>query len=345
MNALKSTVITIALICQGNSVLADFSRIEALVVDAVSGKPLEGVKVCGSFEVKDNSWNYVKGGASPNLDFGETDAQGRCKLSGKTNSGKVACFLDAGPSNYYWIHRSGGYQFSSKNLFGVWQPDDVVVTIKLQRVEHPIPLFVKKVKLDVGTEIANLNGGKFAYDMMTGDWLPPFGKGKIADVEFTRLPHEDLGVAEGNGIRGRAFRDSLSVKFSGKDNGLVEMHAPLAQIPRIRAAPDVGYRSDYLRWEGRNKRLTWDSNLDQNKCFCFRIRSRRDERGEIVEAYYGKVYGDFELYKGYNYIVCGARFFYYLNPTSLDRNLEWDRKTNLCPNPGNVDQAIGDRRP
>ena len=25
-----------------------------------------------------------------------------------------------------------------------------------------------------------------------------------------------------------------------------------------------------------------------------------------------------------------------LNPTPLDRNLEWDMKNNLCPNPGNV---------
>ena len=32
--------------------------------------------------------------------------------------------------------------------------------------------------------------------------------------------------------------------------------------------------------------------------------------------------------------VAAPSFMYYLNPTSLDRNLEWDMKTNLCPNPG-----------
>jgi len=31
-----------------------------------------------------------------------------------------------------------------------------------------------------------------------------------------------------------------------------------------------------------------------------------------------------------------VEFLYYLNPTPLDRNLEWDMKNNLCPNPGMV---------
>ena len=29
-------------------------------------------------------------------------------------------------------------------------------------------------------------------------------------------------------------------------------------------------------------------------------------------------------------------FLYYLNPAPNDRNLEWDMKNNLCPNPGNI---------
>ena len=28
------------------------------------------------------------------------------------------------------------------------------------------------------------------------------------------------------------------------------------------------------------------------------------------------------------------KFLYYLNPKSIDRNLEWDMKTNLCTDPG-----------
>ena len=39
-----------------------------------------------------------------------------------------------------------------------------------------------------------------------------------------------------------------------------------------------------------------------------------------------------------NYSVNGVSFRYYLNPNPLDRNLEWDMKTNLCPNPGSLGQ-------
>ena len=36
--------------------------------------------------------------------------------------------------------------------------------------------------------------------------------------------------------------------------------------------------------------------------------------------------------------VAAPSFMYYLNLKPLDRNLEWDMKTNLCPNPGFLGQ-------
>ena len=36
--------------------------------------------------------------------------------------------------------------------------------------------------------------------------------------------------------------------------------------------------------------------------------------------------------------VAAPSFMYYLNPKPLDKNLEWDMKTNLCPNPGSLNQ-------
>ena len=78
------------------------------------------------------------------------------------------------------------------------------------------------------------------------------------------------------------------------------------------------------------------SNPDRN--FAFRIRTKKDKNGKIVSAYYGKIYGDIEIKKPYTVEVSVAApsFMYYLNPKPLDRNLEWDMKTNLCPNPGSI---------
>ena len=69
-------------------------------------------------------------------------------------------------------------------------------------------------------------------------------------------------------------------------------------------------------------------DTDENRCYTFRIRSRYDERGNLAEARYGKIYGDFKFEGHLDRGIISVRFLYYLNPTPLDRNLEWDRKNN-----------------
>ncbi len=64
-----------------------------------------------------------------------------------------------------------------------------MVTIRLQRVEHPIPLFVKSIRDKTGRKDLFAQGnGTICLDLLEGDWLPPVGHGRIADVEFKRCP-------------------------------------------------------------------------------------------------------------------------------------------------------------
>ena len=77
---------------------------------------------------------------------------------------------------------------------------------------------------------------------------------------------------------------------------------------------------------------------NKSQCYQFRIRTLYDEKGNLKEAYYGKIYGDFKIEGDEKKGLIGISFLYYLNPTPLDRNLEWDMKTNLCPNPGFLGQ-------
>ena len=307
------------------------AKVTALVVDEISGEPIEGAMVSGVFEIECNPWERVKGSPSPNIDRKQTDKDGRCILTGKTNNGEVSCLLRGGIDSHYWVMQGGGYTFKSKNLFGVWQPENVVVTIKLQRVEHPIPLFVKSV-LGHDKEVFPKGKNELLFDCFEGDWLPPVGHGKVADIKFTRFPTRSLGMGENCGLKAEAYRDSMAVEFLGKDNGIVEVKTSPSWCLKIRTAPEEGYVPSYLCWKGRNLKLEQETNYDENRCFCFRIRARRDENGRIVEAYYGKIYRDISFNFSTNPLVpvAAAHFFYYLNPTSLDRNLEWDRKTNLC---------------
>ena len=321
-------------------VFADTAKIEAFVIDETTERPLANVEVTGCFSMN-YGWLAVKGRSGPNICKATTDASGRCKLSGKTNVGSAGCYVHQAPSGYYAHSGGGGYDFKTKNMLGIWQPDNLVVTVRLQRVEHPIPLFVKRVgKILPGLAKDIFPEGKdtLKFDMMKGEYLPPVGKGEVADVEFRRLPREELGEGVNfGGDKGRAYRDSMEVKFLGEGNGLVEMSYPATARLKIRTAPETGYKQDYLCWGGVNKQLRHEKSFNEDRCFCFRIRTRKNEKGEIVEAYYGKIYRDISFSGEYHEgkpiaPVSAVNFLYYLNPTSLDRNLEWN-KQNLCKEP------------
>lgn len=337
MRGIKAFVcfFTLLSMCQSD---ADIARFGVFVVDDKTGKALKNVSVMGVFDVN-NGWFAVKGSDGPNLDRAVTDVNGRCRLRGRTNCGNIGCWVEKPPSGFYPCPQGWGRRFSEKNLLGTWQPDNLVATIRLQRVERPIPLFIKRVtKAERGGFTADIfpkGEDTLRYDLLMGDWLAPVGTGRVADVTFTRHPREDLGEGvNGADVRGPSYRDSMTVRFPGEGNGIVELHPPPSYRLKIRTAPEDGYRSEYLCWKGRNKKLEHVGSYDENRCFCFRIRTRRDDRGRIVGAYYGKIYGDITFVYQFRpefVPVASVCMSYYLNPTPLDRNLEWDRKTNLGP--------------
>ena len=317
---------------------SDTAKIEALVLDEITGEPLHDVEVIGSFSVN-HGWRAWKGYSGPNVSSNRTDKSGRCRLSNETNRGEAGCYGRDAPDGYYDNSCGGGYTFKHKDIFGVWQPDNLVVTLRVQRIVHPIPLFVKKVGQyghdESSEDLFTKSEGVLHFDLMKGEWLPPIGKGEVADVEFKRLPREDFGEDfNGAGVKGRSYKDSMLVRFIGADNGLVEVATSASSKLKIRSAPLEGYTSEYLCWNGPGKALKWGESYDKNRCFCFRIRTRRDEEGKVVEAYYGKIYGDIRLLATVSphVPVASVRFTYYLNPKNLDRNLEWN-KQNLCDDP------------
>ena len=319
--------------------LADTAKVEVVVLDDAAGLPIEGVRVTGYFTV-DIGWRAWTESSVPNKAEALTDKRGLCSVSGKTNCGKVGCWVENPPNGYYCPPRGWCHTYTNKNLFGVWQPDNLVATIRLQRVEHPIPLFVKKISdrnYPYGGRVFDKGNGVLEFDFLVGDWLPPAGRGKVADVRFERLPQKDLGTGmNASGMTGRVYRDSMSVRFLGADNGLVEIPHSLSAGLRIRMAPESGYLPTYSCWRGVGTDLQLASSYKEDRDFCFRIRTRRNEKGEIVAAHYGKIYGDISFAPEMDpfQAVASVCMVYYLNPKSLDRNLEWDMKTNLCPTAG-----------
>lgn len=320
---------------------ADTAHVSAYVIDEITYAPIPSIKVSASFS-NDNGWKAWTESAPIYHDTQETDVNGFCTLKGKTNIGRAGCGVDKQGEKYYGAG-GRGFHFTKKNLFGVWQPDNLVATIRLQRVEHPIPLFVKNVRPKVASGTFDGTNAVLRYDLVLGDWLPPEGKGERADLEIrTKLTIDEvLQVGKYKDWKKTFFTFSNTVRFPGEGNGCrAEMTSPTAGI-KLRNAPEAGYGKTIVNRFGVKRKIVGPnvneaeySDSTPNRCYYFRIRSRFDDKGNLVEAYYGKVYGDFNFHGRWDLGFRGVDFLYYLNPKSLDRNLEWDMKTNLCPTAG-----------
>jgi hypothetical protein len=145
-----------------------------------------------------------------------------------------------------------------------------------------------------------------------------------------------MGVGvNGRGQRNRSFRDVVAVDFQGGGNGIVAVPVSATSELKIRTSVDSGFAGHYEQVCGRGKDLQAFRMHDESKCLCFRVRTKYDDKGNVVGSYYGKIYGDIMM--GWSYQgVSSISFLYYFNPTPNDRNLEWDMKNNLCPRPGDI---------
>ena len=327
------------------SCFADKAYIKAMVLDRCSEAPIQGVEVKAWFKV-DIGWRAWSEPTPIITDVKTTDSCGMCVLEGRTNVGHISCEVVNPPSGYYGAY-GGDFQYNRKSLFGVWQPDNLVVTIKLQRVEKPIPLFVRQIfsraSASVSSNYFDIGKGKMQFDLLKGSFLPPIGRGEYADICFTRLEREDLGIGTNfNGRTSLAYRDGMMVEFLGDGNGLIEIPSKKTDGIKIRTAPLEGYKADYLVTKGKDKSVKYFTSSNPDRNFAFRIRTKKDADGRIVSTYYGKIYGDIVIKKPYGVeeLVAAPSFMYYLNPKPIDRNLEWDMKNNLCPNQGGLGQPM-----
>ncbi len=309
------------------------ARLGVKVVDSETGQPIPQIKVYGGFKNYPKAWGI---GAKNNSDEEVTDSEGFCQLSGRTEAGHSSCIVRGNEGFYDSGWYSFDYEKRSALKFGRWIPDDVIITARLDRVVNPISLYVKKAEIQYGmnsfAELLPLQES-FSYDLLKGDWLPPYGKGRISDINFT-VKKVMLGLEPyeyPSGIKTNEFyRYDVKVGFNGLMNGMIEKVPAYKSMLKLRIAPTDGYVPERVCWRGRLSRTEYKNNNNPDRCYYIRIRTELDENGVIKKAYYGKIYGDFNLFEEKN-ILTNIKFLYYLNPTPNDRNLEWDMKNNLCP--------------
>ena len=246
---------------------------------------------------------------------GTTDTNGMATLCFQCMTGEVAYGPQVPLIGYYW---SRGERVRFDNVVaGKWQPWNPTVELQLKRIINPISMFARKYGEFNPGKIPEL-GKPAGFDLLVGDWVSPYGKGVVADFVF-KLDSRVTGDKD--------FDATLNITFSNADDGIQSIYAfpdkgSQLRLPRMALAD--GYESNLVRrtFCKPGERIYRDNREDQN--YFFRVRTKKDDKGKIISALYGKIHGEIGWWQ--NGII---RFTYYLNPTPNDRNVEFDPKKNL----------------
>jgi len=293
------------------------------------GSPVVGAKLSALY-LKPVSESPILMGKPTPTEISETDVTGHAVLKYKslpTPSGGVAI----GKKGYYGSsYPNVHWKPTGKFEDGSWQTEIKTV---LKPVKNPISMHASLPQSRIRIPALDTTYG---HDLMLASPLPPLGNGKFADFNF-----KIVGIYTDR----TSHALKLIVSFPNEHDGFVEFETPQRQSmtePRMDGssyisgyeAPAHGYKNHLERISRKNpddgQALT---DNDHHRNYYFRVRTSVDAKGNIVQANYGKLYGDFGFVGG-NHSVKGnfASIKWigsYFNPTPNDRNVEFDPKKNL----------------
>lgn len=287
------------------------------ITDSI-GKPVEKARISACFFPSDSY-------ADADGREGHTDTNGCFYLEGKTVDDlayevtKDSSYKTIGK---YWFYRRGENCVQD----GRWQPWNPTNTVVLKEIRHPIPMCSKRVDAPVP-----IQGAHVGYDLEVGDWVAPYGQGKQTDMLVT---YEATIKAP------LVFSNQLTIASSNKMDGFIRINKDKwSFFPSVYEAPTNGYRSLLvLTLDRTQEHILKKAQFTESEYLIFRMRTVLDNKGNIISARYGKIYGPIE-YGELDKDRGGVRFTYYLNPTPNDRNVEFDPKQNLFTNLKSTEQV------
>jgi hypothetical protein len=297
---------TFSLIHSGKSfALMDTAKVTVHVVDEL-GKPIEGAEVGVGFGV--------------NSQRKEISVKGVTKSDGTFSASELCNGLvgfNVVRRGYYMS--IGDYNFSSKGLLK-WEPWNPVVTVVLRKIENPVPMFARDT-LFSEIEIPVI-GKDVGFDLMTFDWVPPYGKGINSDIVF-KLSRKFIDWNEQD--------TKLSVVFPNQFDGIQlvtnKFDSSTFSLPRF--AFIEGYKKILILYSkiSHSKLVTkHETNIKDTDNYFMRIRSE-NKNGKFLKGMYGKIAGPIK-YSTVSSKTAKIIFKYYINP-DYSQNLEFDPNRNL----------------
>ncbi len=275
-------------------------KFTAKIVDS-KGNPIEGAEMKVRFT-----------GSNFKLKTGKTDKNGLFTATGKTTT---LCNFAVSKEGYYM----SGYSFEpmlikGRSAFGHWQPWNPTIEVVLKEKRNPTRMLARNT---YHMEIPVFDT-PIGFDLEKGDWVAPYGNGSVKDFIFV------FSVSDKNAKPWEEWSCSYKLTFSNKKDGILEYYPPKDNKSEYiwpYEAPETGYKSELTGFRSMKKQpdgsYRKETSYNQERNYIFRVRTKVDSKGNIVEAKYGKIRGD--IFIGLKTI----RFTYYFNPTG-NRSLEYD---------------------
>jgi len=215
-----------------------------------------------------------------------------------------------GKEGYYGGGISSGHFYKTDSL-NHWLPWDATYTTVLRKIGNPIPMYAKNVNIDIPAI-----GQPCGYDLEVGDWVGPYGKGKVSDFIFTlQRQYQDYFD----------FNVSVTLTFSNPGDGIQVTQLPVefanSQFKWPRKAPVDDYQLGFSVQFSENKKIGFHGNVPQDQVYFFRVRTV-EQNGIVTSALYGKINSGLCITPQHAK-NCYVGLYYYLNPTPNDRNIEY----------------------
>ena len=303
-------------------------KITIRVIDE-SGKPVENARVGADLERP-----KIKGvGVDTTAVIGITDSNGLFTVKG---SGGSYLGFNATKEGYYMTvdHFRNFTGVSGIIGFRRWKPWNPTIDVVLKKIINPIPMYVAKIQgkssADDLPAILPEEGKLFGYDLIAKDWVVPNGQGLHSDFIFKI----DVDYYNSEPLEYDAM---MTLKFTNPDDGIQSFYAFRKKSSELRSAhraPITGYQDKLVTRKVRVKKEVLHSPYRDDQNYYFRVRTKRDEQGNIIEAHYGKIYGNIRFSIPRKGDRKGKIYFsYYLNPNNNDTNVENAPEQNLFPKP------------
>jgi hypothetical protein len=293
MKAICTITVVVAALCAQAQDIHQWRA--AFTVTDDSGNWLPAAKVSVFYDVPPQNASNESGKIT-----GLTDANGLFTASHEDKTFRLR----------FLIQKSGYYSTDIKDDFhGAFTPEHLNrdVTIVLKKITNPIPMYAKWV------DTWPLKGDGSAWlNLTTGHWIAQ--NNGDADIFFTSKT-DKRSAAD--------FDHTLSISFPNPGDGIQE-YIPSEgengnQLRSTLEAPANGYQSQLVRTNSARPNGAGLADYNENRVYFIRVRTVLDQMGNVKSALYGKIYGD----------PIFLNFYYYLNPTPNNRNIEFDPKQNL----------------